>query len=235
MGEIGQAFHWALTLIMSADAALGEIMALSLRVSLTATLVAATLGFPLGALLALGRFPGRQFLIVLVNAFMGMPSVVLGLLVYLLISRAGPLGTLGLLYTPTAIIIAQTLLIMPIMAALAAQHIETLNGEYDEFLRSLGAGRWASARTLLWEGRFGLATALLAGFGRAIGEVASVMIVGGNIDHATRVMTTAIALETARGDLALAIALGFVLIGIGIVVNAVAVALKSTAERWASS
>lgn len=233
MGEIGEAAALAGRLVAAGDAALLEIVGRSLQVSLTATAFAALFGFPLGALLALGRFHGRQAALVLLNAFMGMPAVVLGLLVYLALSRAGPLGTLGLLYTPTAMIIAQTLLILPILAALSANHVEMLWSEYDELLRSLGASRWRSAFTLLWEGRFGLATALLAGFGRAIGEVASVMIVGGNIDHATRVMTTAIALETSRGDLALSIALGLVLIGVVVVANTLAFSVRAVARRLA--
>jgi tungstate transport system permease protein len=233
MGEIESALDQALAMIARADPALGEIVGLSLRVSLTATTVAGLLGLPLGALIALGRFPGRGLVQVVVNALMGLPSVVLGLLVYLALSRAGPLGTLGLLYTPTAMILAQSLLIMPIVAALSAAQIESLAAEYDELLRSLGAGRGRAALTLLWEGRFALATALLAAFGRAIGEIASVMIVGGNIDHVTRTMTTAIALETARGNLALALALGFVLVGIVVLVNAAVFALRRVAERLA--
>jgi len=233
MGEIESALDQALAMIARADPALGEIVGLSLRVSLTATTVAGLLGLPLGALIALGRFPGRGLVQVVVNALMGLPSVVLGLLVYLALSRAGPLGTLGLLYTPTAMILAQSLLIAPIVAALSAAQIESLAAEYDELLRSLGAGRGRAALTLLWEGRFALATALLAAFGRAIGEIASVMIVGGNIDHVTRTMTTAIALETARGNLALALALGFVLVGIVVLVNAAVFALRRVAERLA--
>ena len=233
MGEIESALDQALAMIARADPALGEIVGLSLRVSLTATTVAGLLGLPLGALIALGRFPGRGLVLVVVNALMGLPSVVLGLLVYLALSRAGPLGTLGLLYTPTAMILAQSLLIAPIVAALSASQIESLAAEYDELLRSLGAGRGRAALTLLWEGRFALATALLAAFGRAIGEIASVMIVGGNIDHVTRTMTTAIALETARGNLALALALGFVLVGIVVLVNAAVFALRRVAERLA--
>ena len=233
MGEIESALDQALAMIARADPALGEIVGLSLRVSLTATTIAGLLGLPLGALIALGRFPGRGLVQVVVNALMGLPSVVLGLLVYLALSRAGPLGTLGLLYTPTAMILAQSLLIAPIVAALSAAQIESLAAEYDELLRSLGAGRGRAALTLLWEGRFALATALLAAFGRAIGEIASVMIVGGNIDHVTRTMTTAIALETARGNLALALALGFVLVGIVVLVNAAVFALRRVAERLA--
>jgi tungstate transport system permease protein len=233
MGEIESALDQALAMIARADPALGEIVGLSLQVSLTATTIAGLLGLPLGALIALGRFPGRGLVQVVVNALMGLPSVVLGLLVYLALSRAGPLGTLGLLYTPTAMILAQSLLIAPIVAALSAAQIESLAAEYDELLRSLGAGRGRAALTLLWEGRFALATALLAAFGRAIGEIASVMIVGGNIDHVTRTMTTAIALETARGNLALALALGFVLVGIVVLVNAAVFALRRVAERLA--
>jgi tungstate transport system permease protein len=170
---------------------------------------------------------------VLINALMGLPPVVVGLLVYLLLSNAGPLGVLSLLYAPTAMIIAQTVLITPIVAALTRQTIEDLKQEYDEQLRVLGVGPWGMVATLLWDGRYSLLTALLAGFGRAVAEVGAVIIVGGNINHVTRTMTTAIALETSKGDLALALGLGFILLTLAIGVNAAVMALRATAQRAA--
>jgi tungstate transport system permease protein len=187
----------------------------------------------LGALLAISRFPGRGAVIVLVNALMGLPPVVVGLLVYLMLSNAGPLGVFQLLYTPTAMIIAQTVLVTPIVTALARQTMEDLNAEYGEQLTAFGVGRSGRAATLVWDGRYSLLTALLAGFGRAIAEVGAVIIVGGNIDHVTRVMTTAIALETSKGNLALALALGAVLMVIAIGVNGLVMALRLTASRTA--
>ncbi|MEL6678010.1 MAG: ABC transporter permease [Pseudomonadota bacterium] len=210
----------ALSLITMGDAELWAVILLSLEVSLIATAIAGLIGLPLGAVLAVGRFPGRQGLIVLLNALMGLPPVVVGLSVYLLLSQAGPLAPLRLLYTPTAMIIAQTLLVTPIIAAITRQVIETLHEEYAEQLRSFGIGRVAAVPTLLWDARFNLLTALLAGFGRAIAEVGAVIIVGGNIAHHTRVMTTAIALETSKGNLELAMALGTVLVILAILVNA---------------
>ena len=210
------------SLVTHLDPKLLAIVELSLRVSLTATLVAACIGLPLGAAIAVGRFPGRQSLTVLLNAMMGLPPVVVGLVVYLLLSRAGPLGALGILFTPTAMIIAQTILITPIIAALSRQIVADAWGEYREQLTSLGAGTVRAVLTLLWDTRFSLATVLLAGFGRAIAEVGAVMIVGGNIDGVTRVMTTTIALETSKGDLPLALALGLVLIAIVLLLNAAA-------------
>ncbi|MEO8752126.1 MAG: ABC transporter permease, partial [Casimicrobiaceae bacterium] len=195
---------------------------LSLRVSLTATLLSACLGLPLGAVIAVSRFPGRQALTVLLNALMGLPPVVVGLVVYLLLSRAGPLGAFGILFTPAAMVIAQTILIVPIIAALSRQIVADAWSEYREQLTSLGAGARTATLTLLWDTRFSLAIVLLAGFGRAIAEVGAVMIVGGNIDGVTRVMTTTIALETSKGDLPLALALGLVLIAIVVIVNALA-------------
>jgi tungstate transport system permease protein len=206
---------------------------LSLGISLTATLISCLLGMPLGALLAVGRFPARRALIVLFNGFMGLPPVVVGLVVYLFLSRAGPLGRFGLLFTPTAMVVAQVVLITPIVAALARQVIEDEWREYREQLRSLGARRTRAAGTLLWNARFALVTAALAGFGRAIAEVGAVMIVGGNIDGVTRVMTTTIALETSKGDLPLALALGAILIGLVLAINVGAFVLKQWAEkRW---
>ena len=207
------------------------IVALSLEVSLSAVFLAALVGLPVGAAIAVARFPGRQAVIVLLNALMGLPPVVVGLLVYLLLSRAGPLGDLGLLFTPGAMVIAQTLLVLPIIAALARQAVEDAWLEYEEQLRSLGVGGLDAALTLLWDIRFSLLTAILAGLGRASAEVGAVMIVGGNIDGVTRVMTTTIALETSKGDLPLALGLGVVLIGIVLVLNAGAYALRELAHR----
>ena len=190
-------------------------------------------GLPVGAFLAMSRFPGRGAVIVVVNALMGLPPVVVGLLVYLQLSRAGPLGFLGLLYTPTAMIIAQALLITPIVAALSKQILEDLHSEYAETFRSLSLTRGQTMSALLWDGRLALVTVGLAGLGRALAEVGAVMIVGGNIDHLTRVMTTAIALETSRGELALALALGMVLLAISLMVNAAVQMLRASAGRAA--
>jgi tungstate transport system permease protein len=217
--------------VFQLDAELWRIVLLSLEVSLSAVLLATLLGLPLGALVAVKRFPGRQAVIVVLNSLMGLPPVVVGLLVYLLLSRAGPLGELGLLFTPTAMVIAQTLLILPIIAALARQALEDAWREYQEQLRSLGAEGLRAAMTLIWDIRFSLLTAVLAGLGRASAEVGAVMIVGGNIDGVTRVMTTAIALETSKGDLPLALGLGFVLIAIVLALNAAAQMVKDTASR----
>jgi tungstate transport system permease protein len=225
------ALNTALALLVGLDSKLVEIVLLSLRVSLSAVAIAALLGFPLGAAIAVGRFPGRQTLIVFLNALMGLPPVVVGLVVYLMLSRAGPLGPLGILFTPAAMIVAQTILILPIIAALSRQAIEDAWREYEEQLRSLGAGRMDAALTLLWDTRFSLLTTILAGFGRAAAEVGAVMIVGGNIDGVTRVMTTTIALETSKGDLPLALGLGVVLIVIVIAVNAAAHLTKELAQR----
>ena len=233
MQDFGDALQLALGLVLSADADLVEIIGLSLRVSLTAVGLACVLGLPLGAAVAIGRFPGRTTLIVLMNALMGLPPVVVGLVVYLLLSNAGPLGWLSLLYTPTAMIIAQTILITPIVAALSREVIEQLHLEYAEQFRSLCVPSHTAIGALLWDGRYSLLTVALAGFGRAIAEVGAVIIVGGNIDHLTRVMTTAIALETSRGNLALALALGVVLITIALTVNALVMTLRLTANRYA--
>jgi tungstate transport system permease protein len=213
------------------DLRLWEIVALSLQVSLSAVVLATALGLPLGAAVAVGRFPGRHALIVLLNALMGLPPVVVGLVVYLLLSRAGPLGELGLLFTPAAMVVAQTVLITPIIAALTRQAIEDAWREYEEQLRSLGASRMSAALTLVWDTRFSLLTAVLAGLGRASAEVGAVMIVGGNIDGVTRVMTTTIALETSKGDLPLALGLGVVLIAMVLVINAAAMVIKEAAQR----
>lgn len=229
MTDLLAAFSEAFGLLTSLDPDLLEIVGLSLRVSLSAVLIAAALGLPLGAAIALFRFPGRQALVVLLNALMGLPPVVVGLVVYLLLSRSGPLGVLGLLFTPGAMIAAQVILVLPIVAALARQAVEDLWNEYEEQLRSLGSTTARAIPTLLWDGRFTLLTAILAGFGRASAEVGAVMIVGGNIDHLTRVMTTAIALETARGDLALALGLGIVLLTLTVAINGGAELVR----RWA--
>jgi tungstate transport system permease protein len=214
-----------------ADPRLWQIVGLSLAVSLSAVALATLMGLPLGAAIAVGRFPGRQAVIVLLNALMGLPPVVVGLAIYLLLSRAGPLGELGLLFTPQAMVIAQTVLVLPIIAALARQAVEDAWREYEEQLRSLGVDGLRGALTVLWDIRFSLLTAVLAGLGRASAEVGAVMIVGGNIDGVTRVMTTTIALETSKGDLPLALGLGAVLICIVLALNAGAHLVKQAAER----
>ena len=228
---MSEALSAAFALLIGLDSKLVEIVLLSLRVSLSAVAIAALLGLPLGAAIAVGRFPGRQTVIVVLNALMGLPPVVVGLLVYLLLSRAGPLGALGILFTPLAMVFAQSILILPIIAALSRQAIEDAWREYEEQLRSLGARRMNAALTLLWDTRFSLLTTILAGFGRAAAEVGAVMIVGGNIDGVTRVMTTAIALETSKGDIPLALGLGMILIAIVIAVNAAAYLTKELAQR----
>ncbi|MCK0149638.1 ABC transporter permease [Marivita sp. S6314] len=233
MHSISEALSLALALVFSADPDLFEIVGLSLYVSLSATLLACVLGLPLGALLATTRFRGRGAALVVVNALMGLPPVVVGLFVYLYLSRSGPLGFLGLLYTPTAMIIAQTLLITPIVAALSRQVLESLDGEYAEQFQSLALSRWQRVQALVWDGRYALLTVALAGFGRAVAEVGAVIIVGGNIDHLTRVMTTAIALETSKGELALALALGIVLMTLALAVNAMVYSVRTTATKAA--
>jgi len=215
-------FGLALELIWQADPALVEIVVLSLRVTGTALLIAALIGLPLGAVLGIARFWGRGAVIVVWSALMGLPPVVAGLVVYLLLSRSGPLGGLGLLFTPTAMIIAQTALILPIVVSLTRQVVEDLWERYADQLRSLGSSSWRAVPTLLWDGRLSLVTVLLAGFGRASAEVGAVLIVGGNIAGHTRTMTTAIALETSRGALALALALGIILLALTLVLNALA-------------
>ncbi len=233
MQDFGGAFRLAFELVVSADTDLVEVIGLSLRVSLTAVAIACALGLPFGAAVAMSRFRGRIAIIILLNALMGLPPVVVGLFVYLLLSNAGPLGWLQLLYTPTAMIIAQTVLITPIVAALSREVVEHLHDEYAEQFRSLGVPTRTAVVALLWDARYSLLTVALAGFGRAVAEVGAVIIVGGNIDHLTRVMTTAIALETSKGDLALALALGIVLIAIALSVNAAVMALRLTATRHA--
>ena len=222
MNTFSESLGLAARLVAHLDPKFVSVVELSLQVSLTATLFAAAIGLPLGAAIAVGRFPGRASLTVVLNALMGLPPVVVGLVVYLLLSRAGPLGAFGVLFTPTAMIIAQTILITPIIAALSRQVVGDAWAEYREQLESLGAGTVRAAMTLLWDTRYSLMTVLLAGFGRAIAEVGAVLMVGGNIDGVTRVMTTTIALETSKGDLPLALALGLVLVAIVLALNAFA-------------
>ncbi|MGI9407256.1 MAG: ABC transporter permease [Hyphomicrobiaceae bacterium] len=228
-----EAFGLAFGLVFSGDPDLFEIIGLSLRVSLMALFVACLIGLPLGALVGFTRFPGRGVVIVIMNALMGMPPVVIGLLLYLMISRSGPLGALALLYTPTAMILAQTMLILPIVAALTRQTIEDLHQEYAEQFQSLSVSPGYALITLLADARYSLVTVALAGFGRAIAEVGAVIIVGGNINHFTRVMTTAIALETSKGQLALAVALGIVLLTIALAINGIAALINSAALQRA--
>jgi tungstate transport system permease protein len=229
--EIGAAFGAAFGLIVHADAQLAGIVILSLIVSVSAVAIAGAVGLPLGALVALGRFPARRGVIVALNALMGLPPVVVGLVVYLMLSRAGPLGNFGLLFTPSAMVIAQAILITPIIAALARQTVEDAWVEYQEQLRSLGAPPRRAVWTLLWDTRYSLLTAVLAGFGRAVAEVGAVMIVGGNIAGVTRVMTTTIALETSKGDLPLALGLGIILITLTLLANTIVYVLKEAAQR----
>ncbi len=235
MRSLVDAFSTAIHLLVTLDANLVEIVVLSLEVSLSAVLLAALFGLPLGAGIAVSRFPGRRGVIVVLNAMMGLPPVVVGLVVYLLLSRSGPMGFLGWLFTPTAMVFAQFLLITPLVAALSRQAIEDLWEEYRELLHSLDVGTRAAVGTLLWDGRHRLLTTLLAGYGRAIAEVGAVIIVGGNIAHVTRVMTTAIALETSKGDLALALSLGLVLLLVSLVINGAAAFSSHAAERAQTS
>ncbi len=223
----------AVTLILAWDPDLVEIIGLSLRVTLTAVAFACLIGLPLGALVGAFSFPGRTAVIVVLNALMGLPPVVAGLIVYLTLSAAGPLGPLGLLYTPTAMIIAQTVLVTPIVAALTRQVVEDLHGEYAEQFASLQVGPFDRVAALLWDARYSLLTVALAGFGRAVSEVGAVIIVGGNINHVTRMMTTTIALETSKGNLQLALALGVVLLSMAVLVNAGVMALRVSAVRSA--
>ena len=223
----------ALSLILSGDPALYAVLRLSLLVTLSATVLAGLIGLPLGAIVALTRFPGRGAVSVVLNGLMGLPPVVVGLLVYLALSRSGPLGSLGLLFTPQAMIIAQALLITPIIAALTRQAIEDLWSEYRDEFTAMNVSPLARVQALLWDARFSLVTILLAGFGRAAAEVGAVMIVGGNIDGFTRVMTTSIALETSKGNLSLALGLGLALIAIILGVNALAWSVRHWSERHA--
>jgi tungstate transport system permease protein len=233
MLDFSEAFRAALWQIATLDPQLIEIIGLSLKVTLTAVAIATLIGFALGGVLAVYRFPGRSAVAALLNALMGLPPVVAGLIVYLLLSNAGPLGVLQLLYTPEAMVIAQVILVTPIVAALTRQTCEDLLEEYRDQLRSLGASSAEVVTTLLWDGRYRLITAVLAGFGRAIAEVGAVMIVGGNIDHVTRTMTTAIALETSKGNIALALALGMILLAIALVVNVALMGIRRLASQFA--
>ena len=235
VSEFSDALSFAARMVIELDAGLVEIVGRSLYVSLAAVGLASLIGLPLGAAVAIFSFPGRRVIAVTLNALMGLPPVVVGLLVYLMLSRAGPFGVLGLLFTPTAMIIAQTLLVLPIVASLARQASETLWEDYADQLRSFGASRWRLISTILWDGRIALITAILAGFGRASAEVGAVMIVGGNIDHVTRVMTTAIALETSKGELGLALALGLILITISLCISTATYLLGSAVETKAVS
>jgi tungstate transport system permease protein len=225
--------YFAMHLLLSGDPALWHIVRLSILVSLSATLLALVLGLPLGALIALSRFPAREPVIIVLNAFMGLPPVVVGLAVYLSLSRSGPLGSWGLLFTPLAMVIAQTVLVTPIIAALTRQTIEDLWREYREEFAAMSAGVWRRVVALIWDARFSLVTAMLAGFGRAAAEVGAIIIVGGNIQGFTRTMTTSIALETSKGNLPLAMGLGLVLICIILLINALAWGVRRTGERFA--
>mgnify|MGYP001165079160 CR=1 FL=1 len=232
MMELGDAFTAALALIVNFEKSLAEIVMLSLQVSLIAVALACLVGLPIGAALAIFRFPGRLVVTVILNAMMGLPPVVVGLIVYLILSRSGPLGTLGLLYTPTAMIIAQFFLIMPIIVSLTRQSLEEMIVEYDDLLKSLKANTKERMLTILWDSRYSLLTYVLAGLGRSLSEVGAIIIVGGNIAYATRVMTTTIALETSKGNLEIAIALGFVLIFISFLINLLAYLLNNFAKRF---
>ncbi len=234
MTEIGQGLWAGLVLIFTFDADLYEIAARSLYVTLSAVAIAAAIAIPFGAWLSVSRFRWRRYVIAILNALMGLPPVVVGLIVYLLLSRSGPFGVLDLLFTPAAMIIAQVIIIAPLIASVAHQTLRDLWAEYHDLLISLNATRRQRIAALIWDGRRALLTTALAGFGRGIGEVGAIMIVGGNIDHATRVLTTAIALETGKGDFALALGLGFVLIALSIIVNIAIHALSRTERegRW---
>jgi tungstate transport system permease protein len=233
MATFSEGLSHAIELIISFDNDLIGIIAMSLKVSISAVLISCIIGFPLGASLALSKFKGRSFLVLILNTFMGLPPVVVGLIVFLLLSRSGPFGVLGLLFTPTAMIIAQTILITPIIAALTRQTLEDLWNEYKEYLKSLNSKKIDTMKTLLWDARFSLVIIVLAGFGRAIAEVGAVMIVGGNIDNITRVMTTAIALETSKGNLSIALGLGITLLFIAFAVNGVSQFISSVLSKRA--
>jgi len=217
--DLWQGLAKALELVVTFDAELTEIALRSLQVTLSALVIGSAIAMPLAAFLAVRRFRWRRTVIAVLNALMGLPPVVVGLIVYVLLSRSGPFGVLGLLFTPTAMIIAQVIIIVPLIASIAHQALRELWAEYHDLLISLNVSQGQKIRTLLWDARRSLLTAALAGFGRAIGEVGAIMIVGGNIDNVTRVLTTAIALETGKGDFALALALGFVLIALAVAVN----------------
>lgn len=228
---LDNAFVEAFNLIVSGNPELTEILWLSVQVSLTALFFSITLGLPIGTSLAITEFPGKRACVTILNSLMGLPPVVVGLLVYLLLSRSGPLGVLGLLYTPTAMVIAQVVLITPIIAALAYQVMDDLHREYRDLFQSLRIPLSKAVPTYLWDARYSLVTSILAGFGRAISEVGAVIIVGGNIDHLTRVMTTAIALETSKGELAIALALGIILLSLALIVNAAVTTVRTLGLR----
>jgi len=231
VNSLAEAAVQALGLVVSADPKLFEIVLLSLEISVSSVTMSCLIGLPIGAAIAVNEFRGKRPVVIVLNGLMGLPPVVVGLFVYLMLSRAGPLGHFGILFTPTAMVIAQTILIAPLLAALSRQVVEDAWVEYREQLLSLGATKLGTAMTLLWDLRYTLVTIVLAGFGRAAAEVGAVIIVGGNIDGVTRVMTTAIALETSKGDLPLALGLGFILLTIVIVLNAGAHVVKETAQR----
>jgi len=234
MGELGGGLATALRLLVTLDPDLVEITLRSLHVTLTALVIASAIAMPLGTFLAIRRFRYRRAVVAVLNALMGLPPVVVGLIVYVLLSRSGPFGVFGLLFSPTAMIIAQVIIIVPLVASIAHQTIREIWSQYHDLMISLGASQWQKIRTLIWDGRRPLLTASLAGFGRGIGEVGAIMIVGGNIDHATRVLTTAIALETGRGDFGLALGLGFVLSALAVAVNLATHTLARTGResRW---
>ena len=227
-----EAFTEAFTLITSANADLYEILWLSIQVSLTALFVSIALGLPIGTTLAIANFPGKNICITILNSLMGLPPVVVGLLVYLALSRSGPFGVFGLLYTPTAMVIAQVVLITPIIAALTYQVMDDLHKEYQDLFFSLDIPLRKAVGAYLWDARYSLITAVLAGFGRAISEVGAVIIVGGNIDHLTRVMTTAIALETSKGELSIALALGIILLTLALIVNGLVTTVRTRARHF---
>ncbi|MFT6582814.1 MAG: tungstate transport system permease protein [Alphaproteobacteria bacterium] len=235
MDVIGQALLESMAMLWTLDPRLIDVIVLSLKVSLSAVVIASIIGVPVAACLTMTRFPGRKIILVVFNALMGLPPVVVGLVVYLLLSRSGPFGVFNLLFTPTAMIIAQVVLVTPIIVSLARESLESMRIEYHDTLRSIGASPLQAMMVILWDGRFTLATAHLAGFGRAIAEVGAVMIVGGNIDHLTRVMTTAIALEASKGDLVVALALGVVLVLLSLSVNVLVTVLRAVGEVRAAS
>ncbi len=234
MNDIFQGLAAAFWLVVSLDPELIEISLRSLQVTLSSLVIASLIALPLGTYLAIRRFRYRRLTISVLNALMGLPPVVVGLIVYILFSRSGPFGVLGLLFTPTAMVIAQVIIITPLVASITHQAMRELWAEYHDLLISLNTSQWQRIKTLIWDGRRNLLTASLAGFGRGIGEVGAIMIVGGNIDNATRVLTTAIALETGKGDFALALALGFILIALAISVNIAIHSLSRTERegRW---
>jgi tungstate transport system permease protein len=235
MDVIWQATLASFSMLMTLDDRLIEVILLSLRVSLTALVIASLIGLPIAACLAFTHFPGRKIILVSFNAMMGLPPVVVGLVVYLLLSRSGPFGVFNLLFTPTAMIIAQVVLVTPIIVSLCRESLESMRREYHDALRPLGATPAQAISVLVWDGRFTLATAHLAGFGRAIAEVGAVMIVGGNIDHVTRVMTTAIALEASKGDLVVALGLGVVLVLLSLTINFLVHGVRSLGEAKVAS